>query len=130
MFKDYQALLSGSHSLLTQFKKTDERLKNYKIELPSAKWKQDKLDIKDLLACGREYGEKLVEKKLAPSGYLSHQPGSNKADEKEKIASELFKESHKCVDGNSWGVVAAEQVKRLRAIVNTIPSKELEKARY
>ncbi|KAI0142410.1 hypothetical protein F4776DRAFT_676294 [Hypoxylon sp. NC0597] len=129
LFKDAQAVMSGGYSLLKQFKETEERLKDYKIELPTVKWKQDKQDIKELLACGREVGEKLVEEKLAPKSYPFPQPDRYKSSEKENIAAELFKDSRKAPDGGHWGAVAADQVKKFAAIAKTIPVKGSERAR-
>ncbi|KAI1408160.1 hypothetical protein F5Y13DRAFT_205013 [Hypoxylon sp. FL1857] len=130
LFKDAQDVISGGYSLLKQFKETDERLKNFKIELPTAKWKQDKRDIKELLTCGREVGEKLVEEKLASRRYPSPQPDRYKANEKENAANELFKDSRKTSDGDNWGVVAADQVKKLAAIAQIVPIKGSERARH
>ncbi|KAI1381547.1 hypothetical protein F4677DRAFT_403377 [Hypoxylon crocopeplum] len=130
LYKDAQTIVSESYALLRQFKEADERLKNHKLELPSAKWKQDGRDMKDLLACGREYGEKLVESKLVPKAYISHQPDRYNANEKESIASELFKDSCKGLDEDNWGTVAADQVKRLTAITKTIPSQGSERTKY
>ncbi|OTA94035.1 hypothetical protein M434DRAFT_384818 [Hypoxylon sp. CO27-5] len=129
LFKDAQAIISGGYSLLKQFMETEERLKDYKIGLPTVKWKQDKQDIKELLACGREVGEKLIEEKLAPKSYPSPKPDRYKSSEKENIAAELFKNSHKASDGSHWGVVAADQVKKFAAIAKTIPVKASERAR-
>lgn len=129
LFKDAQAVISGSHSLLRQFREADKQLKDHKLELPTAKWKQDKQDIKDLLACGREYGEKLVESRLAPNTYPSPQHDRYSANEKENMAAaELFKDSRKTPpDGDNWGIVAADQVKRLTAIAKTVPLKGQER---
>ncbi|KAI0843345.1 hypothetical protein F5Y06DRAFT_302593 [Hypoxylon sp. FL0890] len=130
LFKEAQAVMSGGYSLLKQFKETDEQLKTFKLEFPTAKWKQDKQDIKELLACGREVGEKLVEEKLAPKGYPSPQPDRYKVNEKEGVAAELFKDSRKGSDGDNWGAVAADQVKRFAAIAKTVPVKGSERERH
>ncbi|KAI1139560.1 hypothetical protein F5Y05DRAFT_411748 [Hypoxylon sp. FL0543] len=129
LFKEAQSVISGGFSLLKQFKETDAQLKTFKLELPTSKWKQDKQDIKELLACGREVGEKLVEEKLAPKAYPSPQPDRYKANEKENIAAELFKESRKPTNGDYWGAVAADQVKRIAAIAKTVPVKSSKRER-
>ncbi|KAI2778901.1 hypothetical protein F4815DRAFT_476216 [Daldinia loculata] len=121
LFQDAQSIISGSYKLLRKFKETDEQLKSYKFELPTAKWKQDKQDMKDLLSCGREYGEKLVEDKLAPEAHISRQHDRSKANERESMASDLFKESRMALDGDTWGTVAAEQVKKFTAIAKSVP---------
>lgn len=130
LFKDAQDIISGSRSLLRQFRDADKQLKEHKLDLPTEKWKQDKQDIKDLLACGREYGEKLVESKLAPNTYPSPQHDIYSANEKENMgATELFKDSRKAPpDGDTWGTVAADQVKKLTAVAKTILPKESERA--
>ncbi|KAF3070959.1 hypothetical protein GL218_00774 [Daldinia childiae] len=121
LFQDAKSIISGSYELLIKFKETDEQLKSYKFELPIAKWKQDKQDMKDLLSCGREYGEKLVEDKLTPEAHISHQPDRYKENERESMASDLFKESRMALDGDTWGTVAAEQVKKFTAIAKSVP---------
>ncbi|KAI1807703.1 hypothetical protein F4811DRAFT_549468 [Daldinia bambusicola] len=131
LFQDAQVVISGSHALLKKFKETDEQLKNYKFELPSAKWKQDKQDIKDLLSCGREYGEKLVEDKLAPAPQMFQKTDGYKANGKEAMASKLFKKgSSKARDDDTWGTVAAEQVKRFTTIAKSVPLDDVEGVRH
>ncbi|OTB12972.1 hypothetical protein K445DRAFT_25098 [Daldinia sp. EC12] len=130
LFQDAQAVISESYALLKKFEETDEQLKNYRFELPTAKWKQDKQDMKDLLSCGREYGEKLVEDKLAPKAHILQQPHRYKSKEKEAAASEFFKKSSKMRDEeDTWGTVAAEQVKRFTAIAKSVPLEGLEQVR-
>ncbi|KAI1655765.1 hypothetical protein F4813DRAFT_391340 [Daldinia decipiens] len=121
LFQDAQSVISGSYTLLRKFKETDEQLKNYKFEFPTAKWKQDKQDMKDLLSCGREYGEKLAEDKLIPEAHISHQLDRYKGNERESMASDLFKESRMALDEDTWGTVAAEQVKKFTAIAKSVP---------
>ncbi|KAI0850203.1 hypothetical protein F5Y00DRAFT_268650 [Daldinia vernicosa] len=129
LFQDARSIISGSYALLRKFKETDEQLKSYKLELPTAKWKQDKQDMKDLLSCGREYGEKLVEDKLRPEAHILGQPDRYKDNEKESMASDLFKESRMALDGDTWGTVAAEQVKKFTAIAKSVPLREQERVR-
>ncbi|KAI1471399.1 uncharacterized protein F4812DRAFT_413923 [Daldinia caldariorum] len=130
LFQDAQAVISRSYALLEKFKETDEQLKNCKFELPSAKWKQDKQDIKDLLSCGREYGEKLVEDKLAPMPQMFQHSNGHKADGKEAMTSELFKKSSKARDEeDTWGTVAAEQVKRFTVMAKSVPMDDVERVR-
>lgn len=126
LFTEAQDIISRSYALLKTFEETDERLKDYKLGLPTAKWKQDKEDMRELLACGREYGERLVEEKLAPGAYLSRQQDRPKANEKDIMISELFKDSRKPEEDN-WGTVAADQLKKFTAIAKTVPPKALER---
>ncbi|KAI2632375.1 hypothetical protein GGR54DRAFT_583224 [Hypoxylon sp. NC1633] len=130
LFKEAQSIITGSQSLLQQFKETDEELKKHKVEFPTAKWKQDKQDMKDLLACGREYGEKLVDDRLAPSPLQPHQPNNHKASEKENLASYLFEDSRKELGGDTWGAVAAEQFERVATIVKTVPPKDSARGKH
>ncbi|KAI2473427.1 hypothetical protein F4781DRAFT_427441 [Annulohypoxylon bovei var. microspora] len=130
LFKDAQSVISGGYSLLKQFKETEEQLKNYKLDLPTTKWKQDGRDMKELLACGREYGEKLIEEKLVPKAYPSPHPDRYKVDEKDNIISELFNDSRKAANEDNWGTIAADQVKKLTAIAKTIPFKTPERTAH
>ncbi|KAG4219409.1 hypothetical protein PC116_g32111 [Phytophthora cactorum] len=130
LFQDAQAIISESYALLKKFEETDEQLKNYKFELPTAKWKQDKQDMKDLLSCGREYGERLIEGKLVPIAQIPQQPHGYKSKEKEAAASEFFKKSSKMRDeDDTWGTAAAAQVKRFTAIAKLVPLEGLEQVR-
>ncbi|KAI0884689.1 uncharacterized protein GGS22DRAFT_200396 [Annulohypoxylon maeteangense] len=130
LFKEAQSIISEGYSLLKQFKETDEQLKNYKLDLPTAKWKQDGRDIKELLACGREHGEKLIEKKLAPKAYPSPHPDRPKVDERDNMVSELFKDSGKAEEGDNWGTIAADQMKKFSTVAETIPINILERSKY
>ncbi|KAI0181973.1 hypothetical protein GGR52DRAFT_568182 [Hypoxylon sp. FL1284] len=124
LFEEAQAVILESYSLLNQFRDVDKKLKEYKLELPTARWKQDKEDIKDFLACGRKYGETLVESRLAPGNYPSPQNSKNDADEKEQVTAELFKDSCKASGEEDWGAVAADQVKKLTAMAKTVSVNE------
>ncbi|KAI0131300.1 hypothetical protein F4814DRAFT_445438 [Daldinia grandis] len=130
LFQDAQSIISESYALLRKFNETDEQLKSYKFELPTAKWRQDKQDMKDLLSCGREYGEKLVEDKLIPRAHIPHQADRREVNEKESMALDLFKESRMALDGDTWGIVAAEQVKKFTAIAKSVPLGEPARARH
>ncbi|KAI0381517.1 hypothetical protein F5Y04DRAFT_288408 [Hypomontagnella monticulosa] len=129
LLKEADAVIAMGHQLIQNFKEMDEQLKDHKLELPTAKWKQDKQDMRELLACGREYGEKLVEDKLTPDAYPSRQSDNYKEDEKGSIASELFKDSRKPEEDN-WGTVAADQLKGFVAIAKTVHPKILERTRH
>ncbi|KAI1765849.1 hypothetical protein GGR53DRAFT_529273 [Hypoxylon sp. FL1150] len=126
LFKEAEDVISGGFSLLKQFREADKQLENHKLKLPTAQWKKDRKDIKELLAFGREYGEKLVENELAPNIYPPPQPDKYSANGNEKKAAELFK-NRKASHKSTWGIVAADQVKKLTALVKTIPPKEPER---
>ncbi|KAI1388294.1 uncharacterized protein F4822DRAFT_402415 [Hypoxylon trugodes] len=123
LFNDAQSIISGGYALLNQFREADERLKKHKIEFPTAKWKQDTQDMKELLACGRKHGVKLVEEKLDPKAYPSPEPDTYKAGEKDDLVSELFKNSRKISLDDNWGDVAAEQMRKITDLIKTVPVK-------
>ncbi|KAI5864270.1 hypothetical protein GGS23DRAFT_491046 [Durotheca rogersii] len=129
LYANAQAVMTESHALLKHFKETDERSGAYRIDFPASKWKQDKHEIKELLARGREYGERLVEDQLAPDTYQAPKFDACKANEEDDVALGLFKEGHKASYEDSWGMVAVDQVKRLTAVANTIPLKGFEQTR-
>ncbi|KAI0900494.1 hypothetical protein F4806DRAFT_491383 [Annulohypoxylon nitens] len=129
LFQEARSAISGGHTLLKQFREADEMLKNHKLDLPMEKWKQDGRDLKELLACGREHGEKLIESKLAPNSYPSPSPDKYKATEKDNMISELFKDSSKANDGDNWGTVATDQMEKFSAIAKTIPIKVVKKSK-
>ncbi|KAI3327872.1 hypothetical protein HD806DRAFT_484238 [Xylariaceae sp. AK1471] len=119
LFKQAQTNTGGHLLLMTQFKLVEEQLNANKLELPVDRWKQDKRDIKELLACSGSYGEALVESVLAPKSApcpVIDQPGTS---ENEQIAKELFKDSRKVLDEETWGHVAEEQVKKFSAIAQS-----------
>ncbi|ORY64433.1 uncharacterized protein BCR38DRAFT_435092 [Pseudomassariella vexata] len=126
LFHAAQAIIGDSHALLKLYKDTDEGLKSRQLETPATVWKKDKDDLKEVLACGREIGENLVERHLAPRTHSQPDPNLSKESEHFKTALELFKDSRNALEGESWGTVAAEQVKRLKNLAITIPSKHFK----
>ncbi|KAI1095429.1 hypothetical protein F5B19DRAFT_504251 [Rostrohypoxylon terebratum] len=129
LFQEARSAILGGHALLEQFKEADKLIKNHKLDLPTEKWKQDGRDYKELLACGREHGEKLVESKLVPNSYPSPSPDTYKAIEKDSMISELFKDSSKAKGGDNWGTIATDQMEKVSAVAKTIPIKVVEKSK-
>ncbi|KAI1497033.1 hypothetical protein F5X99DRAFT_413496 [Biscogniauxia marginata] len=130
LYKETQDILSKSTSLLKQFTEMEEKMKKHKVDFPTARWKQDKQDIKELLDLGRQHGEQLAESLLVPNIYPSTKPDQSQQSDNEKLASDLFKDSRKALEGDTWGTVAAEQVKRFKALAKTVPLKDQGPARY
>lgn len=121
LFQKYQAQRNDINSLLKQLETIEEHLQSDKLELPVATWKQDKQDIKELLAYGGKYGEALLGDALAPELVASpdiDQPG---AGEKHQLVKELFKDGRKVLDEETWGHVAEDQLKQLSAIARSLP---------
>ncbi|KAI5926096.1 hypothetical protein F4810DRAFT_708174 [Camillea tinctor] len=124
LYKKSQDILSKSASLLKQFTETDEKVQKQKMDFPIARWKQDKQDIKELLELGRQHGEKLAEDLLVPNMHPSLKLDRGQLSDKEKLASDLFKDSQGALKGDTWGTVAADQVRQFKALAKTIPPEE------
>ncbi|KAI1175727.1 hypothetical protein F4777DRAFT_549044 [Nemania sp. FL0916] len=120
LFKQIQANQEDHESLLKQIELVEEQLNANKLELPEAKWNQDKKDITEILGCGSRYGEALVGNVLVPSFTPSSVFGQPAAVEKDRIARELFKGNREALDGETWGHVAEEQLKQFSAIARTM----------
>lgn len=118
LFQDVQSLLSQSSTMLREFKETDERLKNYKLEPPVDRWKQDKRQMKDLLASGRQSAEEIVERLLIPNSYPTTKADKQGVTDTQDL--KLFEESHKALKGENWGNTAAEQAAQIAAIVKRL----------
>ncbi|KAI0009312.1 hypothetical protein F4779DRAFT_640611 [Xylariaceae sp. FL0662B] len=129
LFKETQKFISGGYALLKHFKDTEEGLKNQKLEFPTERWKNDKQELKEILAGGRQEGEKLAEGILAPDTYTPSKPGNYMASPNEQLVSDLFKESRKFLEQDNWGTVAVDQVKKLTALAKIIPPKNPDRTK-
>ncbi|KAI1084406.1 hypothetical protein F5B20DRAFT_593477 [Whalleya microplaca] len=129
LFTEAQRFVTGSRSLLKHFKDIEEGLKNQKLDLPTETWKNDKQELKEILAGGRQEGEKLIEGILAPNTYPSPKSAKYKASPNEELASGLFKESRRFLDEDNWGTVAVDQVKKLTALAKTVPPTTSDRSR-
>ncbi|RYP10406.1 hypothetical protein DL765_008102 [Monosporascus sp. GIB2] len=118
LFQDAQYLISQSRTMLRDFKETDDRLKNYKPELPMARWKQDKRQVQELLASGRQRAEEIVEDLLIPNNHRTAKADKHGATDVHEL--KLFEEGHKALKGENWGTVAAEQATQLTAVVKKL----------
>ncbi|RYP51752.1 hypothetical protein DL768_002975 [Monosporascus sp. mg162] len=118
LFQDAQYLISQSRTMLRDFKETDARLENYELELPMARWKQDKRQIQELLASGRQRAEEIIEGLLIPNNYPAAKADKHRATDVYEL--EFFEEGHKALKGENWGIVAAEQATQLTAIVKKL----------
>ncbi|KAI0124946.1 hypothetical protein BJ170DRAFT_685820 [Xylariales sp. AK1849] len=124
LFQQAQDIIRSSRSLLHWYKETDDNLKTHQLDLPTATWKKDKQDIKEILICGREHGEKIIEGNLAPDNYSPPEGSKSKANGHEQAAIGLFDESRKTVGGDDcWGSVANEQIKKLKGLADTLAPK-------
>jgi hypothetical protein len=112
-----QQIIDDSRSLSERYKTTDEALVAHQPEMSSSTWRKDKQDIKELLACGREHGERLVESYLSPDlGSPAEHDMGNPASGHSKAASELFPKSRKVMAKDTWGMVAAEQLEGFKML--------------
>lgn len=112
--------MDDHRSLLKQFKLVEEQLSANKLELPMARWKQDKQDIGEVLDCSGRYGEGLVGSVLAPEPAASPMVSQRNAGENEQFVKELFKDSGDTLNGETWGRVAEDQLKQFSAIAKTV----------
>ncbi|RYP09717.1 hypothetical protein DL764_001143 [Monosporascus ibericus] len=118
LFQDAQYLISQSRTMLRDFKETDGRLENYKLELPMARLKQDKRQMQELLESGRQRAEEIIEGLLIPNNYPTAKADKHGATDVHEL--KLFEEGHKALKGENWGIVAAEQATQLAAIVKKL----------
>ncbi|RYP29790.1 hypothetical protein DL767_006531 [Monosporascus sp. MG133] len=118
LFRDGQYLISQSRTMLRDFKETDDRLENYKLEVPMARWKQDKRQMQELLASGRQRAEEIIEGLLIPNNYPAAKADKHGATDVHEL--KLFEEGHKALKGENWGIVAAEQATQLTSIVKKL----------
>ncbi|KAI1639403.1 hypothetical protein F4809DRAFT_596045 [Biscogniauxia mediterranea] len=130
LYETAQDILSKSASLLKQFTETDEKVQQHKVDFPTARWKQDKQDIKELLELGRQHGEQLVEDLLVPNMHSSLKHDQTQLSDNEKLASDLFKDSHKALKGDTWGTVAADQVRQFKTLAKMVPPKDQKQWRF
>ncbi|KAI1855323.1 hypothetical protein JX266_000188 [Neoarthrinium moseri] len=119
LLRQAQGIVAGCRLLIQSYKDTDEDLKTQKIELPTATWSKDKQDIKELLNCGREHGERIIEGLLAPHTYSASE-GHEKLGGHEQAAAELFAESRKKIGEDCWGSVAFEQIEGFKGLTETM----------
>ncbi|GAP83853.1 hypothetical protein SAMD00023353_0502710 [Rosellinia necatrix] len=123
LFKQARANIEIHRSLMKQFKLAEEQLKSNKLELPMSRWKQDKEEIRGILACGGRYGEALVGSVLAPE-ITTNPIDQLDSDEEQKFAKEWFKDSREALHGETWGHVAEEQLKQFSAIARIAQPEE------
>ncbi|KAI1354327.1 hypothetical protein F5Y01DRAFT_311891 [Xylaria sp. FL0043] len=124
LFQKAQAQRDDFNSLLKQLEIMEQRLNSDKLQLPLATWKQDKQDMKELLAYGGRYGEILLGGALAPELAASPEIDLPGTSEKDQLVKEFFKEGRKVLDGETWGHVAEDQLKQLSAIARALPLEE------
>lgn len=118
--------MDDHRSLLKQFKLVEEQLSANKLELPIARWKQDKQEITEILDCSGKYGEALVGNVLAPEAAGGPMISQRNAGESERFVKELFKDSGDTLDGETWGRVAEDQLKQFSAMAKTAVQLEEE----
>ncbi|KAI1117549.1 hypothetical protein F5Y14DRAFT_353455 [Nemania sp. NC0429] len=120
LFKQAQANIDDHHSLLKQFKLVEEQLSANRLELPMARWQQDKREMTEILDCSGKYGETLVGSILAPEPAASPKMSQQNLDEDEQFVKELFKDNGATLDGETWGRVAEDQLKQFSVIARTV----------
>lgn len=102
----------------------EEQLLANKLELPVARWKQDKQEVREILEYSGRYGETLVGSVLAPEAAAASPMNQRNAGENEQFVKELFKDSGETLEGETWGRVAEDQLKKFSAIARTVRLEE------
>ncbi|KAI1431738.1 hypothetical protein GGR50DRAFT_677918 [Xylaria sp. CBS 124048] len=117
LFQQARTNTEDYRSLIERFELMEEQLKGNKLDVPVARWKQDKQEIKELLVCGGRYGETMVGSALAPG---SAGVGQLDASEENRFARELFRDCQETLDGETWGDVAESQLKQFSFMAKTM----------
>ncbi|KAI0453213.1 hypothetical protein F5B21DRAFT_505605 [Xylaria acuta] len=120
LFKQARVNTESYQSLLKQFKLVEEQLKTNQLELPTAKWKQDNQDIRELLTCSGRYGETLIGSVLVPESAANPVTDQPNTGETDQVVKGLFKGSQDVLDGETWGQVAEDQLKHFSAMARTV----------
>ncbi|TRX92194.1 hypothetical protein FHL15_006809 [Xylaria flabelliformis] len=119
LFKQAQVNTEIYQSLVKQFNLLEEQLKNDKLELPVAKWKQDNEKIREFLTCSGKYGETLIGNVLVPESAANPAVDQRNTGEGDEFVKYLFKDCQDVLDGETWGQVAEEQLKHFSAMART-----------
>ncbi|KAI0860305.1 hypothetical protein F4860DRAFT_226345 [Xylaria cubensis] len=120
LFKQAQVNTEVYQSLVKQFDLLEEQLKNDKLELPVAKWKQDNEKIREFLTCSGKYGETLIGNVLVPESAANPAVDQRSTGEGDEFVKYLFKDCQDVLDGETWGQVAEEQLKHFSAMARTV----------
>ncbi|KAI0416407.1 hypothetical protein F5X98DRAFT_387997 [Xylaria grammica] len=120
LFQKSDAHTEDINSLLKQLEPVEAQ-GNRVLELPTARWMQDKHEMKEVLVCGGKYGQVLLGGALAPELAANAEIDQPNAGEHGKFAKELFRDGRKFLDDETWGHVAEDQLMQMSAIVNMLP---------
>ncbi|KAI0472478.1 hypothetical protein F4859DRAFT_107009 [Xylaria cf. heliscus] len=120
LFKQAQVHTESYQSLVKQLKFVEEQLKTDRLELPAARWKQDNQEIREVLTCSSRHGETLLGSVLVPDSATNPAIDQQNTVEKDKFVEDLFKESQKLLQGETWGQIAEEQLKHFSAMAGKV----------
>ncbi|KAH7040426.1 uncharacterized protein B0I36DRAFT_310650 [Microdochium trichocladiopsis] len=118
--EEAEAIMLQSQGLLDKFEKASEMLKSFDLASPLETWNQDKHDLADIMMCGRDYGQHIVEGILVPGLYQDPHTHAHERTENQEIAAGLIVKGKTAVEGNNWGTVFEDQLRRSVALANTI----------
>ncbi|KAI0205518.1 hypothetical protein F4808DRAFT_236734 [Astrocystis sublimbata] len=119
LFKAARENTEFYQSLLKHLECVEEQVRSEKPDIPVAKWKQDKEDIKEVFTYTGEYGETLIGGLLVPESAVSLAIDQSNATEKDRHVKDMFKESQEVINNDTWGQVAEEQLKQFSIMAKT-----------
>jgi hypothetical protein len=123
IFHDVHEVLADGRLLLKATHDLDEEMKKHRLDLPTSTWKNDEQAIIEFLACGREHGEQIVERILAPNSCPLPQRNGHRTSTNEQAAGRLFENSHKALGDECWGGFASKYLKLFKnAVAFTSPN--------
>ncbi|KXJ96876.1 hypothetical protein Micbo1qcDRAFT_191510 [Microdochium bolleyi] len=120
LFEEAEVVTQGSRELLARFEKTDEMVTSHNLALPLQAWTQDKRDFAEIMMCGQEHGQHVIEGLLAPGLYEEPLARSWDQNENQEIAVGLLKKSKKALNEENWGVVFEDQLRYGVSLANSI----------
>ncbi|KAK1832210.1 hypothetical protein QBC39DRAFT_76888 [Podospora conica] len=116
LYKQTQELMRLSRSMVHRHRALERETERPGLNTPRETWKEDGEEMSKLLACGRQYGERLVAGLISPDGVgeIGNDAGGGEVD---GMVKELFTSVE---TSDTWGRVAGDQVKALTEVVKTL----------
>ena len=120
LYQQTQRMLRLCRGMVNRHRAVEKETERPDLKTPRETWGGDAEEMSKLLACGRQYGEKLVEGLISPEGWDSAK--DRQGGEVGDMVTELFKRSGKVAEKKTeaWGRVANAQVKALAGVVRTL----------
>lgn len=116
------AIIEESRVLLAKFERAGDMLKSFDLALPLELWAQDKHDLAEIMLCGRDHGQHVVEGLLVPGMFKDPPVYDRGFTENQEVALGLLTESKKVLAGENWGTVFEEHLRRSVALANAVPA--------